>query len=161
MKQRIAGALLLLASTIPWWTSHAYAQGLPLVTNFKLEANESAGKKAPILLLVMSKTCIYCERVLTEFLLPMQRNPEYAGKVILRQIDIAGKNRLIDFEGKTTTQAAYAKAHKVLAVPTVLLLDDKGNELARITGLTSVDFYQAYLDNAIDESREKMQSRDK
>lgn len=158
MKQRIAGALLLLASTTPCWTSHAHAQGLPPVTNFRLEASEAAKIKAPVLLLVMSKTCIYCERVLREFLLPMQRNPEYAGKAILRQIDIASKNRLIDFDGKATTQAAYAKAHKVLAVPTVLLLDDRGNELARITGLSSVDFYQAYLDNAINDSQEKIKA---
>ena len=161
MKQRIAGALLLLASTIPCWASHAHAQGLPPVTNFKLEAAESAVKKAPILLLVMSKTCNYCEQALKEFLLPMQQNPEYADKAILRQIDIANKNRLIDFNGKTTTQAVYAKTHKALAVPTVLLLDDKGNELERITGLTNIDFYQAYLDKAIDESREKMQRRGK
>lgn len=156
MKQKIAAALLILMSTTSGWLSSAQAEELPVVMNFTLEAKESADKKVPILLLYKSKSCIFCVRVLQEFLLPMQRNPEYAGKVIMRQIDIGSTDKIIDFDGKTTTQSRLAKSHGVTAVPTVIFFDDKGKELSRITGLLGADFYQAYLDNAINDSQAKM-----
>lgn len=159
MKQKIATILLALAWMTTGWIAHAQAEGLPVVKNLKVEAKESAGKQAPILLLVMSKTCMYCERVLREFLLPMQRNAEYNDKVILRQIEISSNSKLIDFDGKTTSQSAFAKAHQVMAVPTVLLLNENGIELTRITGLASVEFYQSYLDAAINESLASIKSR--
>lgn len=156
MKQKIAAALLILASTTSGWLPSAQAEELPVVMNFTLEAKESADKQVPILLLYKSKNCIYCVRVLQEFLLPMQRNPEYAGKVIMRQIDIGSTDKLIDFDGKITTQSRLAKSHGVTAVPTVIFFDDKGKELSRITGLLGADFYQAYLDNAINDSQAKI-----
>lgn len=158
MKQTIAFALVFLAWTTASWLSPAQAEGLPVVQNFTVEAKESTSKQAPILVLFMSKSCPYCEQVLAEFLLPMQRNPEYAGKVILRQIDIGSSDKLVNFNGKITTQSVFAKAHDVWAVPTVMLFDSQGHVLTKIIGLLTVDFYLAYLDNAINESQAKIKA---
>lgn len=158
MKQTISVALLICAWTATSWMPEAHAEGLPVVQDFRIEAKESKNKQAPILVLFMSKACPYCEQVLEEFLLPMQRNPDYAGKVILRQIDIGSSNKLVNFNGKITTQSVFAKAHDVWAVPTVMLFDSQGRELTKIIGLLTVDFYLAYLDNAINESQAKMKA---
>jgi len=151
-------ALLFLtyssASSIP----AAQAEGLPTVQDFTVEAKASTTKQAPIMVLFMSKTCKYCEIVLQDFLLPMQRDHEYDNKVILRQIEFNSKNKLIDFNGKVTSQSAFASKYKVWAVPTIILFDGQGRELTKIVGLLTLDYYSAYLDDAIDESQAKIKS---
>ena len=126
--------------------------------DFRVEAKESINKQVPILVLFMSNTCHYCEIVLQDFLLPMQRDHGYDNKVILRQIEISSKSKLIDFDGNITTQSAYASAQKAWAVPTIVLFDSKGYELTKIVGLLTVDFYLAYLDNAINDSQAKIKA---
>lgn len=156
MNKIIAFSLLALL----WATSNgvnaAYAEGLPVLKDFTVEAKESSVKQAPILLLFMSSTCPYCERVLREFLVPMQHDPEYANKVILRQIDVGSKTKLLYINGKKITPSELVKIYNVMAVPTVVLFDEKGNELARIVGLGNPDFYLSYLENAISESQAKI-----
>lgn len=153
MKNTIALAMLVLLWATSDRVNFAYAEGLPVLKDFTVEAKESAIKQVPILLLFMSSTCPYCERVLREYLVPMQHDPEYASKVILRQIDVGSKAKLLNINGKMITPSALAKTHKVMAVPTVVLFDEKGKELARIVGLGNPDFYLSYLENAISESQ--------
>ena len=91
----------------------------------------------------------------------MQRDPEYNNKVILRQVEISSKDQLIDFNGKITSQSAFASKHDALMVPTVILFDSQGRELTNIVGLLTVDYYRAYLDNAINESQAKIKAGNK
>ena len=158
MKQTIALASLILLATISGWIPTAQAAGLADVQDFRVEAKESRDKQVPILVLFMSESCPYCEQALKEFLLPMQRDPEYDNKVILRQVQIGSKDKLIDFNGKVTSQTMFARANKVWAVPTVVLFDSQGHVLTQIVGLLTLDFYQAYLDIAINESQEKIKA---
>ena len=158
MKQTITMALFILLGSAASWVPTAQAEGLPVVRDFTVEAKESMKKQAPILVLFMSKTCTYCEIVLQDFLLPMQRDPEYKNKVILRQIEISSKDQLIEFNGNLTTQTAFASKHKAWAVPTVVLFDSQGHVLTQIVGLLTLDFYQAYLDIAINESQAKIKA---
>lgn len=161
MKHTFTLALLILLATTASWLPASQAEGLPVVKNLTLDAKESRAKQAPIMVLFMSNTCTYCEKVLQDYLLPMQRDHEYDNKVILRQIEINSQDKLIDFNGKVTTQSAYSGAHKIWAVPTVMLFDSQGRELTSIVGLLTVDFYLAYLDNAINESQAKIKTKTK
>jgi thioredoxin-related protein len=136
----------------PIFATAAQSDGLTPVLDFRDEAKESKQKKAPILVLFMSPYCPYCETALNNFLLPMQRNPEYQNKVILRQLDIYNKDKLIDFRGNTTTPLGFANQAKVWAVPTVILFDSEGRELKNLTGLLTVDYYRFYLDEAIEQA---------
>lgn len=158
MKQTITLALLILWGLTASWMTTARATGLPDVQNFTLEAKQSMDKQAPIMVLFMSNSCPYCEQVLQEFLLPMQRDAEYDSKVILRQIQVSSSKKMVDFNGKITTPNMFARAHKVWAVPTVVLFDSQGQVLTEIVGLLTVDFYQAYLDIAINESQAKIKA---
>ena len=161
MKRMNIPALLLSAYLAAGWMPAAQAEGLPVVRDFTVEAKESVNKQVPILVLFMSDSCAYCETALRDFLLPMQRDPEYNNKVILRQIEISSKDQLIDFNGKITTQSAFASKHDALMVPTVMLFDSQGLELTNIVGLLTVDYYLAYLDNAINESLAKIKAGSK
>ena len=139
----------------------AQATGLTVVKDFRIEARESQKKQVPILVLFMSETCPYCEIVLQDFLLPIQRDPDFKNKVILRQIESGSRDTLIDFDGTSTTYNSFARKHKVWGVPNVMLFDSHGHVLTSIVGLLTVDFYYAYLVNAIDESIEKIKSANK
>ena len=139
-----------------------YAQDGALVMpqDFTIEAKAAQIKHAPILVLFMSSNCSYCERVLREFLLPMQLNAEYRNKVVMRQIEVGSDTALKDFAGRATTQAQFAMRYRVQMVPTVMLFDAQGNVLATpLVGLTTPDFYGGYLDQAIDEAVGKVRPK--
>jgi thioredoxin-related protein len=140
------------------WMPLAQAAGLPAVKDFTVEAKESKKMQAPILVLFMSTSCPYCEIVLQDFLLPMQRDHAYDKRVILRQIETGSNAQLIDFNGEVTTQNAFSRKLNVWGVPRVVLFDGNGQVLTTINGLLTVDYYLAYLDNAIDESQAKIKA---
>jgi len=143
------------------WMPVAQSEGLPVVKDFTVEAKESREKQAPILVLFMSNTCSYCETVLQDFLLPMQRDPVYGSRVILRQIETDSREEMIDFNGSVTTHKSFSSKHVGWGVPTVMLFDSHGNELSSVVGLLTVDFYLGFLDNAISESQEKIRAAEK
>jgi len=152
-----SAALLSLVAAISCG-SIAQAAGLPVVKDFTVEAKDAHTRQVPILVLFMSDSCSYCETVLEEFLLPMQRDPEYRDKVILRQIESSSRDELIDFDGKATTYSRFSSRHKVSGVPNVMLFDGNGQMLTFIEGLLTVDFYYAFLVDAIDESLAKIKA---
>lgn len=135
------------------------AEDIPYISDLARDAEVSRTRQIPILVLFKAQDCAYCERVRRDFLLPLQRNPEYAGKVILRQIYRDGKGRIVDFSGKTVTPAQFTGQQGVKFSPTVKLLDADGRTLAEpLIGLTTPDFYGAYLDRAIDEALGKLRN---
>jgi thioredoxin-related protein len=146
-----------LVAAINCW-SMAVAAGLPVVKDFTVEAGDARKQQVPILVLFTSETCDYCKTVLEDFLLPMQRDPEYKNKVILRQVESTSQDELIDFDGKATTYRKFSTRHEVWGVPNVMLFDSNGQVLTSIEGLLTVDFYYAYLVAAIEESLEKVKS---
>ncbi len=143
------------------WIPSVQAANLPFVKDFTVEAKESRKKQAPILVLFMSSSCPYCEIVLQDFLLPMQRDHAYDNRVILRQIETGSSAKMIDFNGVVTTQNAFSRKLNVWGIPRVVLFDSNGQVLTSINGLLTVDYYLAYLDNAIDESQAKIKAANK
>ncbi len=149
-------ALLIATATGCWSAPHD--AGLPVPQDFTAEAGEARDKQVPVLVLFMSEGCTYCETALEDFLLPMQRDSEFRGKVILRQIETDSGDALIDFEGNATTYKRFSARHGVSVVPNVTLFDSSGQVLTRIEGLLTADFYYGFLVQAIDESLEQIKS---
>lgn len=149
--------LLILASAIGCGTV-SRAAGLPDVKDFTVEAADARKRQIPILVLFKDQYCSYCETVLDDFLLPMQRDPEFADKVILRQVESGSADTLIDFDGRATTYSRFSSKHKVYGVPNVMLFDGNGQVLTSIEGLLTVDFYYGFLLEAINESLAKIKS---
>ena len=151
--------LFLLSNLIvSSWMPIVQAASLPFVNDFTVDAKESKQKQAPILVLFMSTSCHYCEIVLQDFLIPMQRDRAYDNRVILRQIETGSSAQMKDFNGEVTTQNAFSRKLKVWGVPRVVLFDSNGQVRATINGLLTVDYYLAYLDIAIDESQAKIKA---
>ena len=134
------------------WIPSVQAAGLPFVKDFTVEAKESKKKQAPILVLFMSTSCPYCEIVLQDFLLPMQRDRAYDKRVILRQIETGSSAQLIDFllaedgilvavtaqkpfeMGQSALQAAVKvlrseNVEKQMVLPGILFTRDKPDDL--------------------------------
>ncbi len=161
---KVVATSLGLAS-LAWFSMAGAASPLDEIstaTDLTREAVVAQNRKVPILILFTSPKCAYCERVKQEFLLPMQRNPEYADKVILRQIEFRDRSRLVDFSGKVTTAARFSQQQKVRLTPTIKLFDAAGNSLIEpLVGLTTADLYGAFLDRAIDEALAKVRAPSK
>lgn len=156
-------ALGLGLVSLAWFAAAGAApqtDDVPYAADLAQEAQVSQAGPAPLLILFTAPKCAYCEQVRREFLIPMLRNPEYANKVIIRQVEMQGNIKLLDFTGKSTTHGQFAKQQRVMLTPTVKLFDANGNLLTEpLVGLTTPDFYGAYLDRAIDEARAKIRSQ--
>lgn len=153
-------ALGLGLGSLAWITlagAVAPSDSIPYAADLAREAETCKLRQVPMLILFTTPNCAYCERVRQEFLLPLRRNPEYADKVVFRQVDLRSNSKLLDFSGNATTQARFAKLHKITLTPTIKLFDAAGNSLTEpLIGLSTPDFYGVYLDRAIDEALGKI-----
>jgi len=136
------------------------ASGLVHAKNFQLDARTAAQRQVPILVLFTSPGCPYCDRVKREYLVPMHKDPAYRTRAIIREVTVGDTTPLTGFDGATTTEGAFAAAHKVFMVPTVKVLDTHGNDAGEaIVGMLTPDYYFAYLEAAIDEGVRKVRSK--
>ncbi len=115
--------------------------GLVHAKNFKADAQLAAKRQVPILVLFSSPGCHYCDRVKREYLVPMHKDPAYRKRVIIREVTMGDPTPLTDFDGTATTEGAFAAAHKVFMVPTVMVFDTQGKETSEaIVGLLIAGF---------------------
>lgn len=160
MKQRLVWlwtivAWALAASSLPAWAE----EGVPYARNLQRDAQLAEKKNGVVLVMFSGEFCGYCERVLNEFLIPMSRNPDYQSKLVMRRVDNTGFTTVKDFDGSVADHRKFASEHGVRMVPTVMLFDKKGNPLGKpLVGLTTVDYYGYYLDQAIDAALAKVRT---
>ncbi|MEK6592085.1 MAG: thioredoxin family protein [Pseudomonadota bacterium] len=122
-------------------------------------AGEARAQRAPLMIVFTQASCIHCEIAKRDYLGPMNRSEELRGKVIIREIDVDSRARLRDFSGQTVSRKEFSLRYRVRSVPTVVVMDDRGNPLASpVVGLLADDFYRLYLQQAIDEGQTKMQA---
>lgn len=145
---------------LAWLSATAAAAELPLAQDLARDAQELAAKRIPMLVLYSQADCRWCERVRREYLGPMQRDPSYRARVVLRQIDLDSQARLIDFSGRATTHLDFARAEGARVTPTVQLYGPKGERLAEaIIGFLLPDFYAAYIDSAIVQATSRLRGQ--
>ena len=122
---------------------------LPNATDLAADAAASAKGSLPILLFFERDDCPYCERALREYLVPLALD-EWKGKAIFRQVGIDRTLPARDFDGRPTTHQAIAARYEVVFSPTVVVVDGRGRRIADpIVGLTTLDFYGAYVNDAL------------
>jgi thioredoxin-related protein len=162
-KPKIGAPMRLLGLILSWivagWVHAQDGEGIPFVRDFQAEAQAAEERRVPLLVLFSRSDCPYCDRVLNEFLVPMQRNPEYRSRVIMRQIGVGDAAPLRDFAGKATTHERFAATHRIKLVPTIKLFDPRGRELTEpLVGLSTPDYYGGFLDQRIDEALARMRA---
>jgi thioredoxin-related protein len=162
--QRVYRALAALALLVclPGAMLTASAAGnevaaMQQVTDFRQEAEISRAHGLVMVLEFSSEDCTYCHKLEALFLLPMQRNSDYDDKILLRSLSLDEGNSVIDFDGRSITTGEFAARYGVSLTPTLLFLDAYGNELSeRLVGIWSEDFYGGFIDNRIDQARQKL-----
>lgn len=101
--------------------------------------------------------CPFCTRAKKDHLEAMRISPSYGAKVIMREVIVDDRTALRDFAGVLTTHGDFSRKYSVKTVPTVIVVDPLGRPLVQpIVGLTTPDFYNLYLEQAIDAGRLQM-----
>ncbi len=154
--------LLNALCILTWLVAPAQAAAAPAAaaltpaTDLAADASRARALHAPLLVLFSEATCPWCERARREHLVPMQNDAAYRDRVLIREVDTGSNAALIDFAGQATTQREFAARFQVRKVPVVATLGPDGALLGEPLVGMAPDFYQFYLDDAINRGRQKL-----
>ena len=125
-------------------------------TNLQADSALARGRAIPLMLMFSQAYCSFCRKLTEEVLEPMLISGDYTGSVLIRELMIDANQDIIDFSGKRVAPDAVFSRYQLRVTPSVLLLDDKGTELAeRQVGINTTEFYGYYLDLAIQQALRK------
>ena len=114
---------------------------------------ESDIRKIPVVLFFSSKHCEYCDLVRNGFLKHLLTDPAFMNKLLLREVRIDSTRALLDFNKQSITHSTFTKQRAIELVPTIQFTDGLGDMLTEdIVGVTTLGFYGAYLEKAIEQS---------
>ncbi|MDB5812012.1 MAG: thioredoxin [Betaproteobacteria bacterium] len=152
---------LILTCTIGAACAQTQFPPLRYADDFASLGREAAAGNKPIMLVFTRPGCPYCATAKHDHLEPLAASAEAAAKVVLREVE--APNEMIplrDFDGKMTTHADFARRYEVRVVPTVILVDSAGAPLTdAIVGLNLPEFYNLYIEQAIDAARLRLRTR--
>jgi len=132
---------------------------LPQAMNLEKQGLVAQQRQTPVVLVVISNSCPYCQRLEEEVLRPLLISGDYDDRIQLQILNQDQHDYRVDFDGVKRSPDAIADRYGIQLVPSVLLLGPKGEELAeRLIGIGVIDFYWAYLDQAIEQARAKLRS---
>lgn len=132
------------------FTAPAGAQ-LQAAGNLAQAAASAHTQRVPVLIAFMEQSCPYCRVAQRDHLLPLQADPRWRDRVLIREVDVDSDAGLRDFGGNTTTHRDFAREHGVRRVPTLIVFDADGKAAAApIIGLLTEDFYRLYIEQAIE-----------
>lgn len=155
----LAFSLLVLPLVIPAAFASDGPIDLPRATNLQKQGQVAQKRHTPVVLVVVSNTCPYCQKLEEEILRPLILSGEYVDRIQLQILNQDDYDHRIDFDGSKRSPGAIADRYRIQLVPTVLILGPNGEELAeRLIGINVVDYYWAYLDRAIEEASSKLQA---
>lgn len=135
-------------------TASFAAGDIEIASNLQAEAARAAKAGGPLIVIYSREDCSFCKAVKRDYLKPLAANPRYRDRIVIRQVNQDGEAQpLIDFRGNASTHALVAAAQKVKLVPVVAFYGPDGRQLAEpIVGARLPDFYQSYLENAVEQS---------
>jgi thioredoxin-related protein len=152
-----AGAAILAWALLATAAAAASSVRLAPALDLAADARAAAASGRALVLLYATADCPWCRRVRQEFLIPMQRSPVDAKRVLVREIDIESNRPLVGVDDEPTTHARFATARGLRFVPVVTFHGADGVETAeRLVGFRTADWYGAYLDRRIDTARSRM-----
>lgn len=102
----------------------------------ELEIAKSEGKKGLFVFFEMDE-CPFCHRMKKTVLNQSEIQDFFKQNFHSIAIDIEGDLEVVDFEGKHTTQKAFASENRVRATPVMAFYDLEGTPVVRFTGAAS------------------------
>lgn len=91
------------------------------------------GKKGIFLFFEMDE-CPFCDRMKNTILNQSEVQDVYRANFLVYPIDVNGDTELVDFQGNSMTEKAFAFGLRVRATPVLMFFDLDGKLLARHTG---------------------------
>ncbi|TNF36774.1 MAG: hypothetical protein EP315_03710 [Gammaproteobacteria bacterium] len=132
---------------------------LPIIRDMRDEAQLAEQQHQPILILFSTRRCEFCRFIRQEYLLPRMQNPAYADKILFREIQTESYKYLRDFNGNEIGADKFAMRYKADLIPTLVIINDKGEELVdKIVGITNRAYYDAELDAKINKAVTQVRS---
>lgn len=157
--KRVLPAILVSFLSFMAFVSLAVATDatVPPAMNLQEDGIVAQEKGIPVLLEFSMHGCSFCEQVEDEVLKPMLISGDYDDKVIIRKIMIDEDTSITDFNGKPVAYEDLASRYRIFVTPTLVLLHGNGEVMGlEMVGVTTIDFYGAYLDQAIDMALHKI-----
>ena len=136
------------------WVQQALSEPVkvPQAFDFEQDAEHARRVGVPLLVMVASETCSYCELLKREVIRPMIISRAYEDKILIRELMLESA-AVVDFDGALIPADEFARRYKARLTPTVLLLGPDGTELVpRTVGISNIEFYGYYLDQSIEQA---------
>lgn len=125
---------------------------LPLARDLRASAAQAARHGLPLVLMFSLPGCTYCEQLRRNTYRWMLRDG-----VDVEQVEMLSSFHLRGFDGRPTDGQALAAHYRVQLAPTVLFLGPGGREVGeRLVGAGEPDFYQAYVDQSMQQARKQL-----
>jgi len=143
-------SLVLGLATVP-------VHAVPLATDLAQAAATVVRDCKPLALEFATPACSYCRLLETEVLNPTLRNSSYDTRVLMLKVMMGTTGTLRDFDGDRISGDQLAQRYRIDLTRTLIFVDAKGTELTeRMVGVTTLDFYGGYLDEALDKARGRL-----
>lgn len=156
LRSRLPELLFVVLSLLLSGCSEA-RDGLPVAVDLRADGQLARAQRLPIVLFFHSTTCPFCREVEDLYLARLQKGNENVPQFLLRTVEVSQTQPLVIFDGTRTDYRAFAKRQGVTLVPHLRFLGPDGEPLAPdLVGLTSRDFYGAYLEGSISDAGEKL-----
>lgn len=137
--------------------SSLQAASVPLASDLHRDGRQAEQGCIPLLLEFAAIECGYCTLLEEEVLNPTLLNRDYDRRVLMRKLLIDQSRKLRDFDETPVSAAELANRYRVFVTPTLLFVDSQGRELTeRMVGVTTLEFYGGYLDQAMDASSDRL-----
>jgi thioredoxin-related protein len=135
-------APLLATAAVPL---QAGQPALPMPGSLASALEAALVRRRALVMMVSLPGCPWCKLVRQSYLAPLLAE----GQPVI-ELDMQDQRGIVGFDGAATTPMRLADNLRVRVAPTVLFLGRGGREIApRLTGVTSEDFYGAYLDERV------------
>lgn len=158
MKNSLIGGLRWWLALLPLLATAGFAStanesgiGMIPATDLRDDARIAQDRGLVLMLEFSSADCPYCRKLEALFLLPMQRNPGYNDKVLIRTVSLDDYETLVDFDGRSVGTREFAARYGASLTPTLVFLGPDGRQLSeKLVGIWSEDFFGEFIDNRIE-----------
>jgi thioredoxin-related protein len=134
---------LLLLLTLAW--APAWAEARDPATHFfqpklgdfqgELDTARAEGKTGVLIMYEMDD-CPFCHRMKATILNQSEVQDYFRKHFLIYTVDVKGDAPMTDFQGKQTSEKAFALAQRARATPVFVFYDLAGNVMTRFTGAT-------------------------
>jgi thioredoxin-related protein len=152
---------LIFGAILAWWTCAAAAiQPVPKAVNLAVDGRIAHAARQPVVILFSRSLCSWCDKARREHLDALAtQSAKNSDSPLYRQIDLDTDAPLVDFQGQRSSHRQFARSHDVKMTPTLLFLAGDGRELAPpIVGYRLPEFYGTLIENAIEDSRNRLRN---